>query len=93
LQQRDWLSAIDARVTHFGIIKFADFSGNPTCTEQVVVVKGEEYTVTSGVHIGFKVGVSKFDRSSESRHGVFWSVTCTAPMGKCDWETSFEKWM
>ena len=47
-------------------------------------MESEQHTIFGGVHIGFDVSVAQVHRSLKRWHGVLWSVTRPAAMGKSD---------
>ena len=87
------LKTIDTKVLHFVVCHLADQTWLTTRAQQIIVMESEQHAIFGGVHIGFDVAIAQIHCSLKRRHGVFWSVTRPAAMGKGDGFGRLHVWM
>ena len=81
---RDVFSTVDLDLLRFFESDLADLDIHPTCTQQILVVEGEEKSVLCCVYISFEIPITESHRMGERRHRVLGMDSSPAAMGECN---------
>jgi hypothetical protein len=81
-QQWNGMVAADSSGRHVAPGKFADSTRAPAGSPEIVVVKGHQDTIGSGVHVGLEMSEAEIDGMAKGRHGVLGSVTGSTPVSE-----------
>ena len=81
---RDVFSTVDLDLLRFLESDLADLDIHPTCTQQILVVEGEEKSVLCCVYISFEIPITESHRMGERRHRVLGMDSSPAAMGECN---------